>query len=71
MRNREATLRKIDQIDSSLNRIESYLSRGDRDSCVQTLDNLREQLDQLRTYIESEPIAGSELNNPNTFNNYN
>jgi prephenate dehydrogenase len=62
MRNREAALRKIDQIDSSLKKLISYLRRGDEQSFNETLEGMNEQIDQLRTYIESEPIAGYELN---------
>lgn len=62
MRNREATLRKIDSIDSNLNKMILLLNQGDRQACYEQVDSLREQLDQLRTYIESEPIVGSELN---------
>lgn len=68
MRNREAVLRKIDQIDSTINKITFYISRGEADSYITTVEVLREQLDQLRTYIESEPIIGSELNNLNNLN---
>lgn len=62
MRNREATLRKIDSIDSGLNKMTLILNQGDREACYETINAIREQLDQLRTYIESEPITGSELN---------
>ena len=62
MRNREATLRKIDSIDSGLNKMILTLNQGDREACYEAINSLREQLDQLRTYIESEPISGSELN---------
>jgi hypothetical protein len=62
MRNREAALRKIDQIDSSLKKLISYLRRGDEQSFNDTLSGVNEQIDQLRTYIESEPITGYELN---------
>jgi prephenate dehydrogenase len=62
MRNREAALRKIDQIDSSLKKLISYLRRGDEQSFNDTLSGVNEQIDQLRTYIESEPIIGYELN---------
>ena len=71
MRNREATLRKIDSLDSNLNKMILLLNLGDRQACYELIESLREQLDQLRTYIESEPIAGSELNNLNNFNNLN
>jgi hypothetical protein len=62
MRNREATLRKIDSIDSGLNKIVLTLNQGNREACYETIDSLREQLDQLRTYIDIEPITGNELN---------
>jgi len=65
MRNREATLRKIDSIDSNLNKMILLLNQGDRQACYELTESIREQLDQLRTYIESEPISGSELNNLN------
>jgi len=62
MRNREAILRKVDQIDSTINKITFYISRGDKESYENTVGLLREQLDQLKTYVESEPIIGNELN---------
>jgi hypothetical protein len=62
MRNREAALRKIDQIDSSLKKLISYLRRGDENSFNETLEGMNEQIDQLRTYIDSEPIVGYEMN---------
>jgi hypothetical protein len=62
MRNRESSLRKIDSIDSNLNNLILTLNQGNRDACYEAVEKLREQLDQLRTYIESEPITGSELN---------
>lgn len=62
MRNREASLRKVDQIDSSLKKLISYLRRGDEQSFNDTLGEMNEQIDQLRTYIDSEPIIGDELN---------
>lgn len=62
MRNREASLRKVDQIDSSLKKLISYLRRGDEQSFNDTLEEMNEQIDQLRTYIESERIDGYEMN---------
>jgi prephenate dehydrogenase len=62
MRNREAALKKIDQIDSSLKKLISYLRRGDEQSFNDTLEGMNEQIDQLRTYIDSEPIVGYEMN---------
>lgn len=62
MRNREASLRKVDQIDSSLKKLISYLRRGDEQSFNNTLEEINEQIDQLRTYIETEHIDGYEMN---------
>lgn len=62
MRNRESSLRKIDSIDANLNKMLLSLNQGNREECYKTVDNIREQLDQLRTYVESEPMTGSELN---------
>jgi prephenate dehydrogenase len=62
MKNREAALKKIDQIDSSLKKLISYLKRGEEQSFNDTLEDMNDQIDQLRTYIETEPIAGFEMN---------
>jgi prephenate dehydrogenase len=62
MRNREAALKKIDQIDSSLNKLIGQLKRGDEQGFNESVENMREQIDQLRTYIETERIDGYELN---------
>jgi len=62
MRNREATLRKLDSVESNLNRMTLTLNQGDRDACYEVIGVIREQVEQLKMYIESEPITGSELN---------
>lgn len=62
MRNREATLRKLDSVESNLNKMVLTLNQGDRSACYEVIEALREQVEQLKTYIESEPITGSELN---------
>jgi hypothetical protein len=62
MRNREATLRKLDSIESNLNRVVLTLNQGDREGCYEVINLLREQVEQIKMYIESEPIAGNELN---------
>jgi len=63
MRNREAIRKKVEGIDSNLNRMKFNINHGDRDECYATLDLIREQLDQVKLYIESEPTTGNELNN--------
>jgi hypothetical protein len=62
MRNREATLRKLDSVESNLNRMTMTLNQGNREACYEVIQSIREQIEQLKLYIESEPITGSELN---------
>lgn len=62
MRNREATLRKLDSVESNLNKMLHTLNQGDREAAYETIDLIREQVEQLKMYVESESITGSELN---------
>jgi hypothetical protein len=62
MRNREATLRKLDSVESNLTKLTFTLNQGDRDGSHEIIENIREQVEQLKLYIESEPLTGSELN---------
>ena len=62
MRNREATLRKLDQIESSLTKINMALNMGNREMCYEIVEEAKLQIEQCKLYIESEPIVGQELN---------
>jgi len=62
MRNREPVLRKLDTIDSKINKLALSLNRGDRDACYQILEEMKETNEQLRGYVSSEPVTGDELN---------
>lgn len=62
MRNREATLRKLDQIESSLTKINMALNMSNREMCYEIVEEAKLQIEQCKLYIESEPIAGQELN---------
>jgi hypothetical protein len=62
MRNREATLRKMDSVESNLTKLAFTLNQGDRNGSHEIIENIREQVEQLKLYIESEPLSGSELN---------
>jgi hypothetical protein len=62
MKNREAVLKKLDNIDSNLNKLNMSLNRADRQSAYETIELIREQIEQTKGYIENEPIYGSELN---------
>ena len=62
MRNREAVLRKMDSVESNLTKLTFTLNQGDRNASREVIESIREQVEQLKLYIESEPLSGSELN---------
>ena len=62
MRNREAVLRKMDSVESNLTKLTFTLNQGDRNASREVIESIREQIEQLKLYIESEPMSGSELN---------
>ena len=62
MRNREAIMKKIDSLETNVNKLNSALNKGNRELYNETFEKLMEQVSQLRTYVESEPITGNELN---------
>ena len=62
MKNRDIVLRKIDSIDSNMNKLNFTLNRGDRDASYEIVESVRDLVSQLKIYIESEPIIGKELN---------
>jgi hypothetical protein len=62
MRNREATLRKLDGLESNLTKLNFALRQGNREQYDEVLSNIQEQISQLKLYVESEPLAGHELN---------
>jgi len=62
MKNRDAVLRKLDQLESLLSRNYFHTNRGEREKCYETMDLLKENIEQIKTYINSEPIINNELN---------
>jgi hypothetical protein len=62
MKHREATLKKLDKIESNLTKLNFAVKQGNRDLFNETFLDIYEQLSQIKLYIESEPILGRELN---------
>lgn len=62
MRNREATLRKLEGVESNLTKLNFALRQGNVELYDETIANIQEQISQLKLYIESEPLTGNELN---------
>lgn len=62
MKHREPVLRKLDSVDSNLNKLNLALNQGNREAAREISLSIREQLEQIKSYIENEPIVGNELN---------
>lgn len=62
MRNREAMLKKLESLESNMNKLGFALNKGNRELYLETMDKIIEQISQLKTYVESEPMTGSEIN---------
>jgi len=62
MKHREPVLKKLDSIDSNLNKLNLTLNQGNREAAREVIESLREQVDQIKLYIGNEPIIGNELN---------
>ena len=56
MKHRQAVMTKLEHIDSSLSKLRLQLNQGNRDGCYDILKVIKEQADQIRTYVESESI---------------
>ena len=60
MKYRDAILKKLDNVDSSLNRLNLTLNQGDRDGSYIVIETLREQIEQIKGYVEAEGMTGNE-----------
>jgi DNA-binding FrmR family transcriptional regulator len=63
MRNRDTVLKKLDSIEASLNALRFMVNQQQPiKDFLDRIEYARETVDQLKGYIESEPINGNELN---------
>ena len=62
MRNREPVLRKLDGLESNTNKLVMALNQGNRELCYEFIEEFKAQIEQLKMYVESEPISNNELN---------
>jgi hypothetical protein len=63
MRNRETILNKLDSAEASLNTLRFMVSRQEPvEDFISRIESTRELLDQIRGYVNSEPIVNQELN---------
>ena len=63
MKNRDTVLRKLDSIESNLNALRFMVnSQQPVNDFLARIESTRELVDHIKGYIETEPIAGTELN---------
>jgi hypothetical protein len=63
MKNRDTVLKKLDSIEAGLNALRFMVQRQEPvTDFVARIEQTRELVDQVKGYIENEPIAGTELN---------
>jgi len=60
MKNRDTVLKKLDSIESSLNALRFMVnSQQPVNDFLTKIESTRELVDQIKGYIETEPIAGT------------
>ena len=62
MRYRNTISKKLDQLESGLNILNSSLNQNNKDSCYSVMESMKEKLEEIKDFIELEPITGEELN---------
>jgi len=62
MRNREIIYKKIESIESAIQKLDFAAKRQDWATFSDTINSTREKISQLKTYIETQPFSGNELN---------
>jgi hypothetical protein len=62
MRQREFIQNQIDGLEAKLNHVDFYASRNDMNEVRRKVVECKEQLDEIKSSIEREPLSGNELN---------
>jgi len=62
MRQREYIQNQIDRLEGKLKHVDFYASRNDLSNLRETLKECREQLGEIKSSIEREPMSDNELN---------
>jgi hypothetical protein len=63
MVNREIIRRKLEKVESGLTKLDFLIKRGgDYEMFLQTTGELKELVDEIKSFIEHEPRSANELN---------
>jgi len=63
MRNRDLVVKKLEQLDSNLTRIEYYIKRqGSPEDIYLIINESKEKIEQTKDIIQQEPFSPNEIN---------
>ena len=63
MKNREIIMRRLERVEGEVEKMYFYLQRGGTQEQVkETLDTLREAIDDAKVFIQQEPLGPNEIN---------
>lgn len=63
MKNREIVIRKLEQIESNMNKLNFHVKQNRPiEDFIDTIDATKELVDSCKSFISQEPLEGSELN---------
>lgn len=64
MKNREIIMRRLEKVEGDLEKIYFFLHRGgSKEQVEEVLNNMKESLDDAKSFIQQEPISPGEINN--------
>jgi len=65
MKHRNIVSKKLDQLESGLNILNAGLNQNNKDQCYAIMESMKLKVEEIKSFIEMEPITGNELNPQN------
>ena len=63
MKNREIIMRRLERAEGDIKKLHMMLNRGgSREQAEEILINLRENIDDAKSFIQQEPLGPNEIN---------
>lgn len=64
MKNRAIIMRRLEQIESNMSKLNFYLNNSAmKDNFIDTLNQTKELIDEAKSFIQQEPQSPGEINN--------
>jgi hypothetical protein len=63
MKNREIIMRRLERVEGGIEKMWLFLNRGaDRERVEEVLIEMRESLDDAKSFVQQEPLSPGEIN---------